>query len=298
MFNFENISKNSPPKLSAEETEALLPVVRERLALKTFDVEDLQLIQQMVESLGDSRGMIRLGFADALGDVGKPALPFLLNALANHPNVVVKRAAAKTITLIADTESVPYLIDALLHDADTVVKTSCVGALARMGEAAVPSLLEILASNEHPESTKGQAAWALAFIGPQAKEILYQQIVSDSCEVRTAVVGALARVAQDTMEEEAINLLVQSLSDPEPMVRCEAAAGVANLSYEPARQHLINLLTYSDEETRKAGALALMKQGDRSAVKPLEEALNLETTANVQLTLKLAISQLNKLSES
>ena len=287
---------DTPNKLSPAETEALLPVVREQLAQETFDRNNVKLIQQMVESLGDSRGMIRLGFADALGKVGKPAVPFLLHGLAHHPNVVLKRAAAKTLTLIADTQSVPHLIYALLHDQDTVVKTSCVGALAKMGEAAVPSLLEILASTEHPESTKGQAAWALAFIGSQAKEILYQQINSDSPEVRSAVVGALARVAQDTNEEKALIVLTQSLGDRDPMVRCEAAAALGNLSYEPALLPLINLLSYPDEETRKSGALALMKIGDRAALEPLQAALTTEVEPGVQLTFKLAISQIEKAS--
>jgi hypothetical protein len=48
-----------------------------------------------------------------------------------------------------------------------------VGRFAWAGEVAVPALLEILASPEHPENTKGHAAWALAFIGSEASEHLY-----------------------------------------------------------------------------------------------------------------------------
>lgn len=295
MINSNNTSQASTLGQSPIETEALLQTVREQLARETFDRHDDQLIKEMVESLGDTRGMIRLGFAESLGQVGKAAVPFLLDALANHENVVVKRAAAKTLALIADRETVPNLIHALLHDEDTIVQGSSVGALAKMGEAAVPNLLEILASPEHPETIKGHAAWALAFIGVEAKEILYREISADSPVVRAAVVGALGKVAQDTPEEKVFNILINALCDSDETVRTEAAAVLGNLSYQPAIPRLIELLDYADGESRKAAALALMKMGDRTALEPLKASLNQETTTGVQLAIKLAISQLEKI---
>lgn len=133
MSNSETLSGNDAVVLSPEETDILLARVNQQLAANGFDSSDLTLIKQMVECLGDTRGMVRLGFAEALGQVGKPAVPFLLTALANHPNPVVRRAAAKTLTLIADPEAVPVLIKALLEDEDTVVKGSAIGALAGVG---------------------------------------------------------------------------------------------------------------------------------------------------------------------
>ena len=80
------------------ETDALLQTVREQIALQTFNPNDSELLKQMVESMGDSRGMVRLSFAEIIGGIGKPATPFLLEALENHPNPVVRRASAKTLT--------------------------------------------------------------------------------------------------------------------------------------------------------------------------------------------------------
>ncbi|UNU23133.1 HEAT repeat domain-containing protein [Microcoleus vaginatus] len=40
--------------------------------------------------------------AETLGSIGKPATTFLLEALAHHPNPVVRRASAKTLTLICE----------------------------------------------------------------------------------------------------------------------------------------------------------------------------------------------------
>ncbi len=280
--------------LSQTETDRLLEKVNQEIVASSFDTTDIPTLKQMVECLGDSRGMVRLGFAEALGQIGKPAVPFLLEALANHPNAVVRRAAGKTLTLISDPTTVPNLIHALLNDEDTVVRGSAIGALARTGEAAVAPLLEILTSKESTETTKGHAAWALAFIGAKAKERLYQAYNTDSEEVRAAVVGAIAKVAEEEREEKAFNLLVNSLQDPAENVRSEAAAVLGNLTYTPAIPNLISLLEHSEAETRKAAALSLMKIGDRSAIESLENALEKETESRIEAIIKLAISQLQK----
>ena len=154
-------SPNISRAMSPEEVDAFLAAARREVAEKTFDATDSDRLQRMVECMGDSRGMVRLGFADTLGKIGKPAVPFLVEALLDNADPVVRRASAKTLTLIADPETVPPLVNALLNDEDTVVQGSAVGALAQIGETSVPVLLEILTSPEHPESTKGHAAWAL-----------------------------------------------------------------------------------------------------------------------------------------
>ncbi|MEI1374333.1 HEAT repeat domain-containing protein [Nostoc sp. UHCC 0926] len=280
--------------LSQAETDALFAAVSEQLGLNTFNHDDQDLLKQMIESMGDSRGMVRLSFAEALGKIGKPATPLLMEAVANHPNPVVRRASTKTLTLIADPIAIPTLVKALLNDEDTVVKASSVGALAKIGKAAVPALLKILASSEYPESAKGYAVWALGFIGAEAKEYLYQEINSDSPEVRAAVVGAIAKIAEEGTEEGAFNTLVNALTDSSEIVRCEAAAALGSLTYRPAIPNLIELLDHADWETRKAAALALMKIGDGAALEPLQAALAKEEEAGVQAVFKLAISQIER----
>jgi bilin biosynthesis protein len=280
------------------ETDALLAKVSEQVDLETFDPYDEELLKDLVERLGDPRGLIRLRVATTLGEIGEPATPFLMAALASHQNVVVRRAAGKTLTIIADPLAVPTLVHALLHDEDTVVRGSAVGALARMGNASVPVLLEILGSPEHPESTKGHAAWALSFIGSEAKSSLYREIDSDSPTIRAAVVGAITKIAQENPGEDvAFNLLIKALTDTEAMVRCEAAAALGNLAYLPARVQLLELLNHPDWESRKSAALALMKLGDKQVISDLEAALVGESEAAVQTILKLAISQLDKKSD-
>lgn len=284
--------------LSSAEVDEFLAIARKEVAEGTFDGSNSQRIQRLVECLGDTRGMVRLGFADTLGKIGKAATPFLVTALLNHQDPVVRRASAKTLTLIADPDSVSPLVQALLNDEDTVVKGSSVGALARIGEAAVPQLLDILASGEHPESTKGHAAWALAFIGTEAKEYLYREINSDVEAVRAAVVGAIAKIVQDSGEATALELLINALEDTSETVRCEAAAVLGNLAYKPAVSRLIPLLEHPDGETRKSAALSLMKIKDTEAIVSLEKALEKETENSIATVIKLAISQLQRQEEA
>ena len=284
------------PSISPEATDVLLAEVNSKIALKTFDNSDRQTIHQMVECLGDSRGMVRLGFAEALGKVGQPAIPFLVEALSHHSNEVVRRAAAKTLTLIADPVTIPPLLDAFLNDEDQVVRNSAVGALARIGEESVSPLLQILASPESDETIKGHAAWALAFIGSKGKETIYQAYNSDVEEVRTAVVGAISKIAEEQPEARAFKLLLQSLSDSSVNVRSEAAAALGNLAHAPAIPQLLALLSRQEPENRKSAALALMKIRDRSALEPLQNALTQESDSRVKQVIQLAITQLDKQS--
>ncbi|MEO0828459.1 MAG: HEAT repeat domain-containing protein [Cyanobacteria bacterium J06635_15] len=271
----------------------LVQQASEQITLDTFDPSDHQVMQQLVEGLGDPRGVMRLRFAETLGDIGEPATPFLVDALAHHANVVVRRAAAKTLTLIADPEAVPALVEAFLNDQDTVVKGSSAGALARTGEAAAPVLLEILAAPEHPEDIKGHAAWALAFMGSEAEPYLYEALKSDSLDVRCAVIGAIGHVAQEQTDEKSCSLLVSVLTDPEPLMRTEAAAALGQVNYPPALPHLMLALQDSDLDVRKAAINSLGKIGNPAAIAPLTQAL--EDDVDVIRTLaKLAIAQIER----
>jgi bilin biosynthesis protein len=293
-------SSDSIESLAHAETDALLADVNDRITLDTFDPDDATILQRLVEILGDTRGLTRLRCAEILAEIGEPATPFLLTALAQHPNVVVRRAAAKTLTLIADPVAVPNLLHAFLNDEDTVVQGSSVGAMARIGEPAATSLLAVLADDRLSESTKGHAAWALAFMGAEAKEYLAKALTSDSVDVRCAVVGAMGKVAQEEPKPELFEMLVRSLTDRDVNVRCEAAAVLGNLTYQPAIPALIELLSDRELEGRKSAALSLMKVGmsaptqppTQAAVAALERASAVEPEDGIGPIIKLALGQI------
>jgi bilin biosynthesis protein len=285
------------PELQAihDRTDALIAMVTEQITTHQFDDTDRALLERMVqEGLGDTRGVVRLRFASTLGDIGEAATPVLLEALANDPNEVIRRAAAKTLTLIGDSSAVPVLLNSFLHDSDQVVRSSSVGALARSGDIAVPELLKILESTDADETIKGHAAWALAFIGAEAAEYLMPALNSDSLDVRSAVLGAIVKVVQDQPNDKLAQVLVQALTDPEAVMRSEAASGLAQLNYPAAIPHLILAATRDrDVDVRKAAVNALGKTGDQSAIAPLKAAMQ-DAENVVQVLAKVALGQLER----
>ena len=284
---------DTPVLLTHEATDAFMRSITEQISLDTFDRDNHRVIKQMIECMGDSRGMVRLRFADTLGEIGEAATPYVVEALLNHPNPVVRRAAGKTLTLIGDPTAVPSLVYALLNDEDTVVKGSVIGALARTGSASVTALLDILADPIHPESTRGHAAWALAFIGPEAAPYLENAIKSESIDVRCAAVGAIAHLAQDRGDERAYQILIETLTDPDPNVRAETASAIGKLAYLPAIPHLIIALKDTDGEVRRTAVTALGKLGDRSIIPSLQLALTDESEP-VRVLAKLAIDKIGR----
>jgi bilin biosynthesis protein len=283
------------------EHDALIQQVSEQISLGTFDASDRDLLYRLVEGLGDPRGLVRLQFAETLGEIGEAATPFLVSALTNHVDVVVRRAAAKTLTIIADPEAVPPLLNAFLNDQDTVVRGSAAGALARTGKAAAPALLDILASPQHPEDIKGHAAWALTFMGSEAADYLYKALNTESLDVRCAVIGAIAHVAQEQVvqgqvDEKSCNILINALTDPEALIRVEAAAAIGQINYPPAVPHLILALQDTDLDVRKAAVSSLGKLGDPTALPTLQALLDDELPV-IQTLAKLAIDQINRHEE-
>ena len=69
-MNISSNSRSDSPAnrltLTPEEIDKLLLQVKNDLRSSNFDRSDSQLIQQMIECMGDTRGMVRLGFAEAL----------------------------------------------------------------------------------------------------------------------------------------------------------------------------------------------------------------------------------------
>jgi bilin biosynthesis protein len=273
--------------------DLLVETVSDQISFGTFDDSNSQILEQLVEGLGDPRGLVRLRFAETLGEIGEAATPFLVQSLANHPNVVLRRAAAKTLTIIGDPIAVPTLLHSFLNDPDTVVRSSSAGALAKTGEASVPALLEILGDETKSQDIKGHAAWALAFIGSEGTEYLYKALNSASIDVRCAVIGAIGHVAQEQSDERSCNLLVSALTDPEAIIRAEAATALAQVTYPPAVPHLILALQDTDLDVRKAAVNCLGKMGNPMALEPLEALLDDEQQV-IKVLAKLAIAQIHR----
>ncbi|MGD1896412.1 MAG: HEAT repeat domain-containing protein [Phormidesmis sp.] len=313
-------SAESQAAASQAKVDRLIQYVSEQIELLAFEEPDpavlSQVLDQMIQGLSDSRRAARISLVEAFSEIGEPATPFLLSALINHPEPIVRRACCNALTNIGDETSVAGLINALLEDSDISVKSAAAGALAKIGAPAFDALRGVLASENASESCKGHAAWAIASMSDEVSEQLYQRVDDPSTAVRMAVTGAIAQLAQKQLaqkqlaqkqsgakvaptglpstnpEPKALTILMQALSDRASDVRIEAAAHLARLNYQPASSPLINCLGDDDWEVRKAATLALGKLGDVEAIAAIAPLQN-DPEIAVQQIATLVVGQLN-----
>jgi len=284
-----------PQQLNEQEASQLAKELRQQLRNGNLPPSDADAIEKMVAGLGDPRGLMRLTFAESLGVVGKAAVPSLCRALSSHESVTVRRAAAKTLTLIEDPRALPVLLEALRGDPDPVVQGSVVGAMAAVGAEAIPLLLDVLIDPESTAMQLGLASWALAFVGARAPEALRHAAASDHAEIRCAAIAALGDQIQSLADDVAKALVVGALSDIDADVRAEAATLLGKL-HDPdwAAPQLEPLLIDAVGQVRKNAALSLMKLRASGSIPALRARLDQENQSDVQAVLSLAINQLSK----
>ena len=286
-------------QLSEAEALDLASHLKEKLKSGVSIESDPASISKMVAGLGDPRGLLRRSFSESLGSIGKVATPALCKAMLTSDQVTVRRAAAKTLTLIGDTASLPDLLSAFFGDEDSVVQGSAMGAIAAVGEQAVEPILSII---ENPKSTEmqiGLANWALTIIGDRAPQALREATTSTNANVRKASIFALASNIQTLELQSDKNLLINALSDPSAEIRAEAVTLLGKLDdIENAGPLLISSLSDSDIWVRKNSALSLMKLRSTSSIQALQERAKLEDDAIVLNVVKLAIAQLLKAEQS
>ena len=296
MSDLPSLSVNGQSQqLNEEEANELAQELKQQLRNGQVPAADGESIERMVAGLGDPRGLMRLTFAESLGVVGKAAVPSLCRALAEHQSVTVRRAAAKTLTLIEDPRALPVLQQALLQDPDPVVQGSAVGAMAAVGEEAIDGMLEILINPTSTAMQLGLASWGLAFVGARAPEALRKAATSEHAEIRCAAIAALGDQIQALGDDAARELVENALTDADTDVRAEAATLLGKLhSPDWALPRLEPLLSDPQGQVRKNAALSLMKLQAEGSIASLSKQLEREQQADVKAVLQLAINQLDQ----
>ncbi len=280
-------------QLSEEEASELVKELTYQLHAGDLPKADAEQIQKMVAGLGDKRGLMRLKFAESLGRVGRSAVPALCHALRHHHNVTVRRAAAKTLTLIADPSALDDLLHALLTDADPVVQGSAVGAMVVIGAEAVDGLLNVLSNPESTQMQLGMASWGLSFVGARAPERLREAPPHPTLKShsRNRCFGDQIQALGD---DNARELLIGALNDDAADVRAEASTLLGKLHDATWAEPLLSpKLSDPVAQVRKNAALALMKLEAVGARPLLEQLAESESDPGVQAVFRLAINQLN-----
>ena len=282
-------------ELSTEEAQSLAESLQQQLSDGCLVDTDQESINRMIAGLGDNRGKLRLTFAKSLGSVGEAALPALCSALRSHSNVIVRRAAAKTLNIIGSADALPYLYEAFMEDEDPVVQGSSAGAMATIGPPAIGMILKILNDPNCTPFQIGLANLGLSFIGSKAPEALRDAARSEHAEIRVAAISALGDQIQSLQDTEAKELLVSSLKDVNQEVRAEAATLLGKLQDpEEATPLLCSSLEDTCPQVRKNAALSLMKLEAQDALAALRRAQEAENNSDVKAVFAVAINQIDK----
>lgn len=282
-------------ELSAEEAQTLAESLQNQLGEGLLPEADQMSIKRMIAGLGDSRGTLRLTFAKSLGSIGEAAVPALCIALRTHPNVIARRAAAKTLNIIGSADALPDLYEAFIQDDDPVVQGSSAGAMATIGPPAIETILNVLIDPNCTPFQIGLANLGLSFIGAKAPEALRDAARSDHAEIRVAAISALGDQIQSLEDQEAKNLLIAALEDVNSEVRGEAATLLGKLQ-EPddAAPLLCSTLRDVNPQVRKNAAMSLMKLEAIDALDQLKAAQANELESDVRAVLSVAIGQISK----
>jgi hypothetical protein len=182
----------------------------------------------------------RANAARALGQIRadvKTVVPVLLEALADKDRDVRTRAAEGLGHIgPAAREAIPALRQALQKArGDLFLAPTIVSALGRMGEPAVPALIDALQSNQ--EFVRETAAKALGEIGPQARGAvpsLIEMLKKDDWKDRQRACQTLGRIGREA--RPAVPALQEAVKDKNSEVRESAAWAFVRIDPDAAKR--------------------------------------------------------------
>ncbi|MFQ5769484.1 MAG: HEAT repeat domain-containing protein, partial [bacterium] len=281
------------------------PIVRIRAAESLGEIKDSRAVEPLIFALSDVDLNVQTKAAEALVNIGKPAIKPLIASL-NNKNLYIRYQSKFILNQIdpnwrqskAAKISVLDFITAL-KDEDPGVRVGSVEALGELKDPrAIESLVKVL-MDENSYVLKA-AAKALEQIDPSWRESaaainvvpeFYTALKDRNLDVQQRAEKALTKIGNSD-----IKILIAKLKQRDPSIRKSAVLELSKKSYELewlkdtlAVEVLITSLADKDSEIRKSAALVLGKIKASDIVVPLIEALkdtNIEVRNSVQTALK------------
>jgi HEAT repeat protein/beta-lactamase regulating signal transducer with metallopeptidase domain len=292
-LNVELQTSNIELQTASNETPA--PIKREPLPQASGAVGALG------EALTDENPSVRLAAVNSLGALQDPAaIAALARALKEDTDARVREAAAWALGEIDDNRAVPHLVDALRTEKTAKVKEKIVNALREIDDPSAVAGVIGAVRDPSAEVRRAVAAALAEFDEPTAYSALMGMARDDDVQVRREVAqhigeseasGAfetLVTMSTDADDEVRANAiegmhhfendqrvvlhLVRALKDKSPHVRQHAADGLSNVHelIKTAPTALIEALSDTDRDVRRAAVNALGQIGDESAVPALK----------------------------
>ena len=223
-------------------------------------------LPRLLQALGASDGATRGGACHALGLLrDSSATDPLGRVLADDPNPVVRRTAARALGKLEGPEAMEALLGSL---DDAEVGDAAAAALAALSHAPITELLALLR-----EGVPAQRQAAATALGQLAASNLVDELINalhdDNPHVRTAIIDALGR----QHSAQALEPLFAVLRNEEEQgsLRARAARALGAIGDPAAVGTLLHALGDDVEAVRLRAAEALGRLGDERAVLALVE---------------------------
>ena len=254
-------------------------------------------IRQYIAALKDNDWSVRKAAAEALAEIGAPAVKPLIAVLKDRDWSV--REAAEALGEIGDERAVEPLIAALKDierkdwrkaDNDWLVRKAAAEALDKLNwkpgqdeagayywktkwdwdkcvEIGAPAVQPLIAALKD-RNTRDAASDALAKIGAPIVEPLIAALKDNDLGVRKGAANALGKIGDARAVEPLIAALMEGGTDDSAgVLRSATARALGNIG-APAVEALIAAFNASKSQVREAVTIALVLTGDARAMEP------------------------------
>jgi len=228
----------------------------------TLAPPEAKRVRALVVTLGDPDPDMALWAIDALRDVGRDAVPYVIEGLRS-PSASVRAGAARALGVLADPRALAHLARALADGAKSVRVQAAlaIGSLGRID--GLPHLVRALADRHRP--VRANAALGIG----QAIRLTRsgRKLTAAESAVVAAAVPALIDTLGDTAplvrgnaaislgvtrDARALQPLSLAAHDKEPLVRASACHGLGDLGEKAAAGPLIPMLDDPDATVRRS----------------------------------------------
>jgi HEAT repeat protein len=182
-------------------------------------------VRVLIRAFQDPSGPVREAAAAAAAQLGAPAVPVLMEALAD-PAVAVRLQVVRALGDIGDEARIASarLRIALLEPDDTLQAAAAL-ALAKIGSAAVPVLAQALKSDN--PGARGRVLEALAKVGPTGVPVVVEALGDKRVDVRRKAAEVLGPLG--FADRFVVAGLAAALKDPDELVRWNALGSLKQL---------------------------------------------------------------------
>jgi HEAT repeat protein len=232
--------------------------IREEAAIRLGHLGDSRAVSPLVSILKDRDRSVREAAIAALTAIGPSSVEALGGCLTD-PDLSVQEAASAVLATIADDRVLDPLLRALASH-DWIVRMHAAKALGRLANPlSVPRLIPLL--HDKVKAVREEAAAALAAIGEASVPALLEAMRHQEWLMRLHAVEALGKTRSSSAVEPLLGVV---FNDPDSAVREDAVRALGDIGDTGAVEFLFAAM--KDPGLRTLAVEALGKIGDRRAV--------------------------------